>query len=321
MERRQLLQALCFVALTAAPVRAQDAVATVDALGKVIKAEYFDVAVAERVDAALKASLAAGRYAGAPNPQTLALAFNRDLFAVSHDKHLAVTVVQPSPQGGQPSQGERDNARAEIVRRTNAGVRRVEILQGNIGYLELTNFFRIEEARDAIASAMHLLSRADALIIDMRANGGGSPETIGFLASYFFDEPNLPLLDIVHRKAEPNAVDRYATASPLPAEHDGKRPVVILTSTRSFSGGEGFPFLLQERHRAEVVGETTAGAANPGRPYAVNDQFEVVVPNGRIKSAVGGGNWEGTGVTPDVKVPAAEALQVAQERLRQKLGR
>jgi C-terminal processing protease CtpA/Prc len=102
-------------------------------------------------------------------------------------------------------------------------------------------------------------------------------------------------------------------------EHDGRRPIYVLTSAKTFSAGEGLAFLLQERRRAEVVGEVTAGAANPGRPYGVNDRFTVTVPNGRVRSAVHGGNWEGTGVTPDVKTGAAAALAVAHARARARL--
>ena len=324
MERRQFLQAIRLVGIAAvigAPASAQDTAATVHALGEAIKQEYFDVGVADRVDAALKQSLAAGHYDGATTPQELAAALNRDLYAVSRDKHLSVTLVRPNAQGRPQTDAEKNAARALGVRRSNGGVRRVEILEGNVGYLDLSSFFRLEEARDAIATAMHLLTRADALIVDMRANGGGSPETVAFFASYFFDEPGLPLFDIIHRRADPAPIDHYATNSPAIADRDATRPVAILTSAKSFSGAEGFPFLLQERHRAEVIGETTAGAANPGRPYPVNNQFEVVVPNGQIRSAVGGGNWEGTGVTPDVKVPAADAVRVARERLLKQLSR
>ncbi|HMB78508.1 MAG TPA: S41 family peptidase, partial [Vicinamibacterales bacterium] len=106
--------------------------------------------------------------------------------------------------------------------------------------------------------------------------------------------------------------DHYATVTV--SSHDTKRPVYVLTSANTFSGGEGFPFILQERHRAEIIGEVTAGAANAGRPYRVNARFSVTVPNGQLKSAIGGGNWEGPGVTPDVKTTAADALKVAHAR-------
>ena len=187
----------------------------------------------------------------------------------------------------------------------------MEILPGNVGYLNLTSFWRLEEAREPIGDAMSLLQRADALILDLRENGGGSPETVAFLMGFLFDEGGLPMFDIVSRLGN---VVSYATPASAPAQRHPRRPTCVLTSSRTFSAGEGFAFLLQERGRAEVVGERTAGAANPGRPYRVNELFEVTVPNGKVRSAVGGGNWEGRGVTPDIEVAAADALRVAHAR-------
>jgi Peptidase family S41/N-terminal domain of Peptidase_S41 in eukaryotic IRBP len=320
---RRTLVALVLFVLTATLAAAQDTTATVRALGDVLKREYIDVDVAAKADAALQRALSEGRYAGASTPETLAPLLNRDLRDVTHDKHVWVEVVPtgaPSaPVAPAGSSTDAKAARAEAVRRSNAGVRRVEILRGNVGYLDLSNFFRLEEARDTIATAMRLLSKADALIIDMRRNGGGSPGTVVFLLGYLIDAPGAALFEIVHRPPEPP--DRYALDATLPPECDGKRPIAVLTSAQTFSGGEGLAFLLQERHRAEIVGEVTAGAANPGTTYPVNDRLRVNVPNGRIKSAIGGGNWEGVGVTPDVKVPAADALQTAHDRILKSLGR
>lgn len=314
---------LC-VLLASAPAAAaaQETAATVAALGAVIKREYFDVDVAAKVEDALQRGLAEGRYAGAATPEALVPLLNRELFAVTHDKHVWVEVVRAAPSApppSDPSPRQTEVTRAEGVRRSNAGVRRVEILRGNVGYLDLSNFFRPEEARDTIALAMGLLSRADALIVDMRRNGGGSPGTVAYLLSYLLDAPGAPLFEIVHRAPEP--ADRYATEATSPPERDAKRPMAVLTSAQTFSAGEGLAFLLQERRRAEIVGEVTAGAANPGRSYPVNERFSVNVPNGRVKSAISGGNWEGTGVTPDVKAPAAEALQIAHDRILRTLGR
>jgi retinol-binding protein 3 len=101
----------------------------------------------------------------------------------------------------------------------------------------------------------------------------------------------LPLWDIAHRP--PEAPEHYATVTV--SRHDATRPVYVLTSSQTFSGGEGLAFILQERHRAEIVGEVTAGAANAGRPYRINARFSVTIPNGQVKSAVSGGNWEGAG--------------------------
>jgi Peptidase family S41/N-terminal domain of Peptidase_S41 in eukaryotic IRBP len=317
-----LLCALCALCVDRV-AEAQDTASTVRALGEVLKREYIDVDIAAKADAALQRALAEGQYAGASTPEALVPLLNRDLRDVTRDKHIWVEVISPAAPSAQPaptrSPAEADAARADAVRRTNAGVRRVEILRGNVGYLDLSNFFRPEEARDTIALAMRLLARADALIIDMRRNGGGSPGTVVFLLGYLIDAPGATLFEIVHRPPEPS--DRYALDATLPAERDGKRPIAVLTSAQTFSGGEGLAFLLQERHRAEIVGEVTAGAANPGTTYPVNDRLRVNVPNGRIKSAIGGGNWEGAGVTPDIKVPAADALQTAHDRILRALGR
>jgi Peptidase family S41/N-terminal domain of Peptidase_S41 in eukaryotic IRBP len=283
---------------------------TVQSLTDVISREYFDVPVAAKVEVALKTALAEGRYASSSTPEDLARALTRDLYAVTHDKHLAVA-VKPAPAVA-PAAGGRPAAQRDQP--TEAGFRHVEILPGNIGYLDLTMFLRLTEHRDALAAAMKKLQPARALILDMRDNGGGSPDTVVLLMSYLFDQPSLPLLEIIPRSGETQA---YATA-PAGAgiERNGARPVFVLTSSHTFSGGEGLAYLLQERKRALVIGEKTAGAANPGRPYPVNEILEVTVPNGSIRSALKRSNWEGGGVTPDVIVPAATALDVALERAR-----
>ena len=287
--------------------------ATVESLGTTVKNEYFDPTVGAEVDAALRKALAEGRYVAAPDDAALARLINRDLFAATHDKHLNVEARLDIPAQRERSAPQAEEARALAARRANGGVRDAQILPGNIGYLDLSAFMRPEEARDPIAAAMRLVTHADALIVDMRSNGGGSPATVALFISYLVDPPALPLFDIVHRSPLPP--DHYFTeAVPLPDRH-AERPVAVLTSASSFSAAEGLPFLLQERRRAEIVGEVTAGAANAGRPYRVNARFSVTVPNGQVRSAVGRGSWEGAGVTPDVKTAAADALRVAHARI------
>jgi C-terminal processing protease CtpA/Prc len=113
---------------------------------------------------------------------------------------------------------------------------------------------------------------------------------------------------------------RYVTLDVPLSDRDARRPLYVLTAARTFSAGEGAAYLLQERRRAEIVGEQTAGAANPGRPYPVNNRFEVTVPNGRVRSAVNGSNWEGRGVMPDIAVPESDALRTAHLRALRRLA-
>jgi C-terminal processing protease CtpA/Prc len=288
---------------------------TVETVGRTIHKEYFDARLAATVERALQERAAAGRYAQQRTPESLASKLTGDLLELTHDKHLAVTVVRSnSPAVAEDKRS--DDSREATARRSNGGVQRAEVLAGNVGYLNLTSFFRPDEAREAILAAMRLLRHTDALILDVRDHGGGSPDTAALLASYFFDERRMPLFEIVPRSGEKRV---YETESAELAERNAKRPMYVLTSRRTFSAGEGIAFMLQERRRVEVIGETTAGAANPGRPYRVNIHFEVTVPNGKVLSAIRGSNWEGAGVTPDVKVAADEALRVGHRRALERL--
>jgi retinol-binding protein 3 len=265
----------------------------------------------------LRNGLAQGRYGGHDTLESLAQELTRALFAMTQDRHLAVAVVEgrSAAPASTVSDGETREMRA---RRANFGVQRVEVLAGNVGYLNLTWFYRLEEAREAISSAMQLLRSADALILDMRENGGGSPDTVALLASYLFDAHGLDLFEIVSRSG---SGDRYTTLEPAVPERNGGRPVYVLTSTRTFSAGEGLAFILQERRRAEVIGEPTPGAANPGRPYPVHPRLEVTVPNAYVRTAMTGRNWEGVGVVPDLAVPARDALRSAHIRALRELLR
>lgn len=283
----------------------------VEAIATIIGREYFSPDDAARVDTLLPAHLSSGRYDSVGSLEALARAVTSDLFDATHDKHLAVAVVPPAASGPVRPEAPGD-ARAVQARRSNYGVQRVEVLAGNVGHLNLTAFFRPEEAGDTIAAAMRALRGADALILDLRDNSGGSPDTAALVASYVFDRPAVPLFDIVPRGG--TDVRRYATIDPVVADHDGVRPVYVLIASRTFSAGEGLAFILQEHRRAEIIGERTAGAANPGRPYPVNDRLEVTVPNGQVRTAITGRNWEGTGVAPDVATSAAEAQGVAYAR-------
>lgn len=299
---RSLVLAAVLASLAAQPLDRATIDATVRGAADVFEAEYFNLALSKSVSAELRRRAEAGTYASAPTPQDLARLLSRDLLELTRDKHVAVNIRAGAPGGG------------AVQRRnvpTTAGFRRTEILAGNVGLLDMAFFMRPVEHQDALAAAMKTLQPADALILDMRQNGGGSPDTVALLISYLVTETGRPLFEIVPRKGTPQ---KYATAE-LPAElRNGRRPVYVLTSPKSFSGGEGLGFILQDMKRAVVIGEATAGASNPGRGYPINDTFEITVTNGELLTAVSRRNWEGSGVTPDVQVPAADALTVAHVR-------
>jgi hypothetical protein len=191
----------------------------------------------------------------------------------------------------------------------NFGIHRVERLDGNIGYLDLRRVPAPENAGPAITAAMELVCGTYALIIDLRRNGGGSPEGVAFWCSYLLAEEPTHLNDIFH--ADTGETRQFWSYPYLPGHRYLDRPVFVLTSSRTFSGGEDFAYTLQALGRAEVVGETTGGGAHPTRPFPISAAVHIGIPFARSVSPVTGTNWQGTGVIPDTAVPADQAYDLA----------
>jgi tetratricopeptide (TPR) repeat protein len=194
------------------------------------------------------------------------------------------------------------------MRAENYGFERVERLEGNVGYLKFNYFGPIDRVRETAAAAMRMLAGADAIIFDLRENGGGSPETVRFICSYLFGE-RTHLNSLYWREGD--RTEEFWTLEDLPSERMPDVPVFVLTSNRTFSGAEEFAYNLRTRDRATLVGETTGGGANPGGGYPLPGGLMIFVPEGRAINPVTGTNWEGVGVVPHVEAPAAQALDVA----------
>ena len=154
---------------------------------------------------------------------------------------------------------------------------------------------------------MTFLQNTDALIIDLRRNGGGDPASVQYLCSYLFND-RVHLNDISIRG---QGKQEFWTVK-VPGSKLADKPVYVLTSKRTGSGAEECAYDLQSLHRATVVGESTWGGANPGERIRLNDHFYAFIPNGQAMNPYTHKNWEGTGVQPDVAVAAADALKVAQ---------
>jgi len=197
----------------------------------------------------------------------------------------------------------------QVGRLDNFGIHRVERLDGNIGYLDLRRVPMPENAGPAIAAAMELVSGTYALIIDLRQNGGGSPDGVAFWCSYLLPEEPAHLNDIFH--ADTGQTRQFWSLPYLPGSRYTGRPVYVLTSSRTFSGGEDFCYTLQALGRAELIGETTGGGAHPTRPFPISPAVHIAIPFARSINPITGTNWQGTGVIPDTPVPADEAYRVA----------
>ena len=195
----------------------------------------------------------------------------------------------------------------------NFGIRRVERLDGNVGYIDLRRMAVAANAGPAITAAMELVAGTYALLIDMRHNGGGAPDGVVFWCSYLFgEEKPTHLNDIFH--ADTGETRQFWALPYVPGTRYPDQPVFLLTSARTFSGGEDLCYTLQALGRAEVIGETTGGGAHPTRPFPVSAAVHIAVPFARSVNPVTGTNWQGTGVVPDVAVPAEQAYDVAYAR-------
>ncbi|MFF4180632.1 S41 family peptidase [Streptomyces sp. NPDC001750] len=189
-------------------------------------------------------------------------------------------------------------------------------LEGNIGHLDIGRIADAGEGARMIGAAMELVAHTNALILDLRECRGGSPEGAAMWCSYFFPDDQVHLNDIYERSTD--STRQYWTASHLPAPRYLDRPVYVLTSAITFSGGEDVAYTLQAHGRAVLVGETTRGGAHPTVRHPVTEHITVTVPTARTISTVTGTNWEGVGVVPDLAAPSEQALDVA---LKEALGR
>ena len=203
-------------------------------------------------------------------------------------------------------------AMRQMGRLDNFGIHRVERLDGNIGYLDVRRVAVPANAGPAISAAMELVAGTYALIIDLRHNGGGSPEGVVFWCSYLFTEQPTHLNDIFH--ADTGETRQFWALPYVPGTRYVDRPVYVLTSSHTFSGGEDFCYTLQALGRAELIGETTGGGAHPTRGFPISPAVHIGIPFARSINPITGTNWQGTGVVPDIAVPEAEAYDVAYAR-------
>jgi hypothetical protein len=282
----------------------------VEAAIAIVRSRYVFPDRAAQAAAEVEARLAAGEYDDLGEPE-LAERLTSHLYTVCADKHLRVH-AHPERMRRLPAPVDRDKDRQEmraIGQLDNFGIHRVERLDGNVGYIDLRRVALPQNAGASIAAAMELVSGTYALIIDLRRNGGGSPDGVVFWCSYLFDGPGTHLNDIF--EAETGETRQFWSVSYVPGSRYPDKPVYLLTSHETFSGGEDFCYTLQALGRAKLIGETTGGGAHPTRMQPVSPTMSISVPFARSVNPVTGTNWEGTGVVPDVPVAAEEAYDVA----------
>jgi C-terminal processing protease CtpA/Prc len=276
------------------------------ALGR-LTAEYTDEDKAVQAARFVRGRLADGIYEALPG-KTLCESVTTDLQHVTSDKHLRLLWSEEAQEID--GEDEDEDFFAELARSENQGIRRVERLEGDIGYIETTLVAEPADAALMISAAMTIIANTKALILDLRGNRGGSTYGMAYWCSYLFPEGESVHLTDVYRRTT-GETQQFWTLPYVPGTRYLDRPVYLLTGPVTFSGAEDLAYNLKVRGRAVLVGETTRGGAHPTAYYPLTEHISITTPYARSINPVTGGDWEGTGITPDIAVPVEQALETA----------
>ena len=299
---------------------------TIDDLSALLPERYAYKETGQKLRELLQRNLGAGKYDSYNSPVDFSIAVTNDLRSLNHDRHLALDYNPQAPttntnQNNQPPpqlSAEEQAKRASVFnRQMNYGFKEVRFLNGNIGYLKFDYFDAyLDYSRPVVDASMVFFKNCDALIIDLRENGGGGSQMVGYIAGFFFKEKTLAgrSYNRLTDTSSEEFIDPQPKEKQLP-----EMDLYVLTSKATVSAAEALAYNLKYLKKAVVIGETSAGAANPGRVTRLNNLFTAFIPNRHGMNVVTGTNWEGKGVPVDIVALAEDALPVARIEILKKL--
>ena len=253
----------------------------------------------------LRAAQGSREYRGSSTAKVFAERLTSDLHSATNDKHIAV-FFDPEPA----TQPKSSNTSVQTRERFNFGFAKIECLRGNIGYLDLRSFANLDDGHETASTYLDALANFDAIIIDLRQNGGGNTPMVAYIASYFFGPKPVHFTDMYWRDQD-KTVELW-TSERVPGRRLVNQPLYLLIGPSTFSAAEDFSYSFQQLKRATLVGEATGGGAHMGRGLQrLSPLFTAFIPVGESLNPITKTNWEGVGVQPDVKVTAERALTEA----------
>jgi len=289
-------------------------VETIKAIENIINENYIFPEVSDKIIHLINSKLKDGQYESIKNPNEFADILTSDLQSFNYDKHLRVLFEPKRIAEEKKGISTEDSLELEqkflsTLKKNNYYFKETKILEGNVGYLDLRKFRDPKFAGVTAISAMAFLGNSDAIIIDLRNNGGGTPKMVQLIASYFFSNEAVHLNSVYKRKE--NITKQFWTLPHVSGKRMPNVPLYILTSGITFSAAEEFCYDLQSLNRALIIGETTGGGAHPGGRIKATDKYNVWTPTGRAINPITNTNWEGIGVIPDIKTYARDAIRTA----------
>jgi len=292
----------------------------IDSVSAALNEIYVFPEVAAEMEKQIRKNFKDKKYDKLETLQEFGMQLNKDLREISKDKHLNIGPYNPDDFILADTDTLTDARRKEmyeLISYENFGFEKAERMPGNIGYIKFNSFKDADYGGPTAVAALNFLSHCDAIIFDLRDNGGGSPSMIQLISSYFFEEP-VHLNSFYIRKDD--SIKQFWTSSYVPGPKMVDADLYVLTSNYTFSGAEEFTYNMKNLKRATIVGETTGGGAHPveGRPFP-NLGISMSLPFGRAINPISGTNWEGIGVEPDIKVTRDKALDVAYNEAVKKL--
>jgi hypothetical protein len=284
----------------------------IDSVTEALNEIYVFPDVAKKMEKHLRKQYKKKAYKDITSLDEYARKLTEDLQEISKDRHLWVRFAPDELLArfeGDTATDEEKKRELEEKKRDNFCFKELKLLEGNIGYVDFRCFSGAGDAGATAIAAMNFLAYTDAIIFDLRQNGGGSPSMIQLMTSYFYHEP-VHLNSFYIRKSD--STHQFWTHAHVQGPRMTDVDLYVLTSSYTFSGAEEFTYNLKNMERATIIGDTTGGGAHPIEIRAFHTlNVGMSLPFGRAVNPVTGTNWEGTGIAPHIAVPQEQALDVA----------
>ena len=287
----------------------------IEEVSKLLEERYICPEKAIKMKETLLEKFHEGHYDNIGKNSEFASEVDKTLKEISEDKHLYLLFEKELLENEMIRNGNNEKEKQKLkdkliekTKQTNFGFLKLEILNGNIGYLDLRAFYNSNEAFETAIAAMNFLSNANSIIIDLRNNGGGEAEMVQLLSSYFLKLGSQ--LNYIVRRYE-NTTDQNWSLPYVPGKRMLNKKLFLVTSSNTFSAAEDFIYALKCQKRVTIVGERTKGGGHPVDFFPILETFVLMLPTGKAYNPICKDNWEKKGIEPDVPVPAEEAFSKA----------